>query len=209
MYIAEAQFNAAEEWILEHLDGERLEGWIDFLRGYKEVMWWNSDGDEPVLVPYSELPGYLHVQPLPEYPKPFREMGEYFDRLCSDLFQEMPDLKISLQEEGFFEPEGPAARNVGTYYSPVLICLRISDAYCRDCFCDGLFGTGVENCLYLKMLLHLDDAKEYYGYLHGIPTQKRTLREKRRIQQREQLMKRLEKRRAERRQAQTPEQSKE
>ena len=191
MYICETKFSEAEAWILEKLDDERLTKWIDFLRGYKEVMWWNNDTNE--LVPRNAL-RILHTRPLPDYPDEFMEMGEYFSKLCSQLFNEMPGLKISLATEGFFQKDSLAARNVGTYYSPVLICVRIADAYGRECFCDGLFGTGVENGLYLKMLLHLEDAKDYYAFLHNVKSREERNRERLRKQRMEQMMKEYERR---------------
>ena len=50
----------------------------------------------------------------------------------------------------------------GTLWSAAMIANLIFDAYHRDRFCDGLFGMGVDNGLYLKLLLHLEDLITVY-----------------------------------------------
>lgn len=149
-------FNEQDIKILENISVEKINEQIEFLRTYKEVLWSNSEYPEPMTL--SELrKKHSNIQSLPVYPEEFNDIGRYYSRLASKF-----DIKLDLHEEGFFITGSDATLSLGTLFSPSLIVVRVADAYYRDRFCDGLFGEGVEEKLYLKMLLHLLDCKIYY-----------------------------------------------
>ncbi len=85
-------------------------------------------------------------------------MGEFF---CN-LLQNRPEFIFDLRDVGFFTEGSLVLRWTGTMWSAALIANLIFDAYRRDRFCDGLFGSGVDNGLYLKALLHLEDLIAFY-----------------------------------------------
>lgn len=145
-------FSAADKYILERIDKTKLTEWIDFLRSYRKVLW--RDGDIGDLVPLEELrKRKSRIQPLPEYPKVLKEMGIFF----RDLILNRQEFILDLREVGFFTKGSLVTLYTGTLWSAALIANLLFDAYHRDRFCDGLFGMGVENGLYLKLLLHLED----------------------------------------------------
>lgn len=149
----------ADKYVIENIDRKLLADSINFLRGYHEVMWLDSDTNE--VVPLSELRRRkIRIQPHPIYPDELKEMGKMFLR----LMRGHNDIRVDLRNEGFFTRGSLASYGPGTMYSASLIASLICDAYSRERFCDGLFGQGVDNGLYLKMLLHLEDLIAYHDY---------------------------------------------
>jgi len=158
-HILPPPLTAADKYIIENIDRKLLADSINFLRGYHEVMWLDSDTKE--IVPLSELRRRkIRVQPHPIYPDELKQMAKMFIRLTRDH----NDVLVDLRSEGFFTRGSLASYGPGTMYSPVLIASLVCDAYSRERFCDGLFGQGVDNGLYLKMMLHLEDLIAYHDY---------------------------------------------
>ena len=150
-------FSTADKYILERIDKMKLTEWIAFLRSYRKVMW--RDGDVGDLVPLEELrKRKVQIQPLPEYPQILKEMGAFF----RDLLLERQEFILDLRKVGFFTKGSLASLWTGTLWSATLTANLIFDAYHRERFCDGLFGMGIDNGLYLKLLLHLEDLVILY-----------------------------------------------
>lgn len=128
-----------------------------FLRSYRKVMW--RDGDVGDLVPLEELrKRKVQIQPLPEYPQILKEMGAFF----GDLLLERQEFILDLRKVGFFTKGSLASLWMGTLWSATLTANLIFDAYHCERFFDGLFGRGIDNGLYLKLLLHLEDLVIIY-----------------------------------------------
>lgn len=158
-HISIPALTAADLYIIENVDSKALKDSINFLREYREVMWIDNDSNE--IVSLSELRNRkIRIQPHPIYPDELKLMAKMFLRLMRDR----DDLRVDLREQGFFTQNSLASYGVGTMFSPSLIASLICDAYSRERFCDGLFGQGVDNGLYLKMLLHLEDLINYHNY---------------------------------------------
>ena len=159
--IARPSFSQNDILVLQEIDEKELQEAIDFLRTYTEVLWKNNDTGE--IVPLSQLPDKLTHQPQPIYPEKLLEMGRLFANI------RFPDKSWHeiLEEEGFFDKNSIALRRTATLYSASFICARIADAYHIDRFCDGAFGGGVKDGVYLKMLLHLQDLQRYYKFEMG------------------------------------------
>lgn len=154
-------FTDADIYVIENIDKEKLKSFIDFLRDYKTVLWKNGDTGE--LMPLCELKKHnVRIQPLPVYPEELLQIGATF----YNMMKEKPEFSVDLREEGFFCRNSIASYCMGTMYSPAVIASLISDAFKRERFCDGLLGFGIDNGLYLKMFLHLNDLIIYYNYLN-------------------------------------------
>lgn len=126
-------------------------------------MWLDNDTGE--VITHSELRRRkLRIQPHPQYPEKLRKMGKMFWQMMWDE-KEFCITRRGLREAGFFTENSLASCLLGTMFSPTLIASLICDAFDRERYCDGLFGFGVENDLYLKMLLRLEDTIRYYDYM--------------------------------------------
>ena len=159
-HIQTPTFTEADIYVIENTDREILKASIEFLKTYHEVMWLDNDTGE--IVPHSELKKRkLRIQPHPQYPEELTAMGKMF--WC--MMWNKKELRVNLREEGFFNEDSLASCFLGSMYSAALIASLICDAFVRERYCDGLFGFGVENGLYLKMLLRLEDLINYYDYL--------------------------------------------
>lgn len=157
------EFTDADIYVIENVDKENLNSFIDFLRDYKVMLWKNNDTGE--IMPMCDLKKCnVRIQPHPVYPKELYQIGATF----YSIVEEKPEIFVDLRDEGFFNRNSIASCHMGTLYSPAVIASFISDAYKRDRFCDGLLGFGVDNGLYLKMLLHLNDLVIYYDYLNRL-----------------------------------------
>lgn len=152
---------SADEYVLDNLDRKRLAEWIDFLRSYRETLW--RDNDMGDIVPLKELrKRKSSMQALPVYPSRLKEMGEFFRNM---MLKERPEYMADFYKTGLFTKESKATLYTGTLWSPALIASLISDAYHRERFFTGLFGRGVDNGLYLKALLHLEDIADMHQWL--------------------------------------------
>ena len=159
-------FTEADIYVIENTNREVLKVSIEFLKTYNEVMW--EDGDTGDIVTLSELRGrQTRIQPCPIYPEKLRQMGEMFWR----MMWKRKDLRIKLRAEGYFSKTSFAAECPGTMFSAAAIASVICDAFVRERTWDGLFGHGVENGLYLKMLLRLEDLISYYDYSKATPVE--------------------------------------
>ena len=139
-----APLTAADEAVFAALDREKLSEWIAFLHSCRRILW--RDGNLGDLVPLETVLQRKiepRVQPLPVYPGPLKEMGRFF-------------LGIVLERQELF-PDPRLAKDTPLPWSPALTAAFIADAFRRDRFYDGLFGKGVENGLYLKLLQHLEE----------------------------------------------------
>lgn len=146
------ELSQEDMYVLKSIDRDVLKASIESLHTYRVVLWRHNDTGK--LMPLRELLKVpVRHQPLPVYPEWLKTMGKMF----LNIAMKVNGLSVDLHQEGFFTENSIATVQAGTFYSPSLICERISDAYKRDRFFDGLFGTGVDNGLYLKMLLHLED----------------------------------------------------
>ena len=163
-HILPPPLTAADKYVIENIDRKVLSDSINFLRSYHEVMWLDSDTKEVVTL--SELRRRkIRIQPHPIYPDELKQMGRMFLRLMRDH----DDFRVDLRSEGFFTNGSLASYSPGTMFSASLIASLICDAYSRERFCDGLFGQGIDNGLYLKMLLHLEDLIAYHTYSENQP----------------------------------------
>ena len=90
-------------------------------------------------------------------------MGKMFCRMMWNKKEFRINLK-GLGEIGFFTENSLASCLLGTMFSASLIASLICDLFVRERYYDGLFGFGVENGLYLKMLLRLEDLIKYYDF---------------------------------------------
>ncbi len=135
---------AADHEALAALDREKLSEWIAFLRSCRQILW--HDGNIGDLVPLEtvlERKIEPRVQSVPVYPEPLKEMGRFFLDLVLKRLELFPDPRLS--------------KGCPLPWSPALTASFIADAWRRDRFFDGLFGRGVENGLYLKLLLSLEE----------------------------------------------------
>ena len=150
-------FTPVDEYILSRIDKAKLAEWIDFLRSFRKVMW--RDNDTGDLVPPAELrKRKLILQPEPEYPHTLMEMGYYF----WDLLRVHKEFILNVRETGFFTEDSLVSLCTGTLWSAALTANIIVYAFVHERLADGTFGEGVENGLYLKLLLHLEDLAVFY-----------------------------------------------
>ena len=156
-------FSEADVYVIENTDREILAASIEFLKTYKEVMWLDNDTGE--VVTHSELRRRkVHIQPRPQYPEELTKLGKMFWSMMW-YEKEFRITQQGLREAGFFTENSLASCLLGTMFSPSLIASLICDSFVRERYCGGLFGFGVENGFYLKMLLRLEDAIHYYDYM--------------------------------------------
>ena len=146
--------------IIENVDRKILKESIRFLRTYTEVLWRDSSTGD--IVSLNKLrKRKVRVQPHPIYPQELEQMARMFRRAlrAADI------IHVDLKAEGFFTNNSLASYCTGSMYSAALIASLICDAHLRERFCDGLFVQGVDNGLYLKMLLRMEDLIAYHDYL--------------------------------------------
>ena len=176
MFIQTPTFTDADIYVIKNTDRKVLKASIEFLKTYQEIMWLDNDTGE--IVSHSELKTRrLRIQPQPQYPEELITMGEMFWRMMRPRKDRQEDFRVGLRNEGFGEENSLAACYTGTMYSAALIASYICFSFVHERLYDGYFGHGVENGLYLKMLLRLEDLIRYYDYSTAkeTPTMKRNL----------------------------------
>ena len=137
------KFSKKDEEILKNLNYDLLISTIDFLKKYKKVKWSGQNR-----IKNGEV--YSMTQPLPIYPKELLNIVHIFHNEDYYITE-----KIEITSKKIFP----------SLMSPYEIYMLINILYDRDRFFDGLFGSGVEDNMYLSALLRLKELYQLYQNL--------------------------------------------
>jgi len=141
-------FTTSDLKILSFLNQSEIQNYIDKLSSYKNVKWIHGDSGRKYEL--DQLPE-SNAQSLPDYPDWLLKMGYHFMNICDECLQNFN-----------FNQDNSLDFDCGTTMSPSTITYLIGETYRQESFNDGVFGRGIINNRFLKMMLHLDDCLSLY-----------------------------------------------
>ena len=160
-FIHHYEFYEIDRCVLAKLKIEKVRKAIDCLKVCNDISW--LDHDTGAIIPNSEMENHkFHLQPEPIYPTEIESLASHFCRIYDIVREKFPEehesLMSTLKNADTLDP----LFNSMTMLSPWVFIGIFAWFVSFDAIWDGWIGYEIRNNMFLKGLLHLEDAWKCY-----------------------------------------------